>query len=424
MRILLVFYSLISYLLVPFMLARLWWRGRGNPAYRARWAERFGFVELPETGSQPLWIHAVSVGEVLAALPLIRELRSKHPALPILVTTTTPTGAATLRRAVGDDIPQRYWPYDLPDALNRFLGRVRPRACVLMETELWPNLLAATQRRRIPVVLANARLSARSARRYRYIAPIAAWMLRQLHAIAAQSPGDAQRFIGLGADPQTVSVTGNLKVDLLLAPDLPERAAALKMRWGETRPAWVAASTHAGEEELLLQAHARLRARFPEALLVLVPRHPERSAAVEALCQRAGFAVQRYSQPGVCGAETGIFLVDVLGVLLACFSAADMAFIGGSLIPHGGHNLLEPALLGLAPLSGPHNFNFAEARRWLLEAHALTEVHNAADLADCLIEGFANPEQRLAAGARARGSVTQHAGASIRSMELIGPILF
>jgi 3-deoxy-D-manno-octulosonic-acid transferase len=365
----------------------------------------------------------VSVGEVLAAIPLIRELLSQRPALPILVTTTTPTGADTLRRATGDDIPHRYWPYDLPDAVARFLNRVQPRACILMETELWPNLLAETQRRGIPVVLANARLSERSARRYGYIGPIAAWMLRQLYGIAAQSPGDARRFIDLGADPQKVSVTGNLKVELQLPPDLPERAATLKQRWGAARPVWVAASTHEGEEELMLGAHGRLRAQFSAALLVLAPRHPERCAAVETLCRGAGFEVQRHSQPGVCGAETGIFLVDGLGALLACFSAADLAFVGGSLVPHGGHNLLEPALLGLAPLTGPHTFNFSEARRWLLEAQALTEVHNAEDLADSLIEGFANPVQRLAAGARARESVALQAGASTRLMELIQPIL-
>ena len=423
MRIPLLLYALLGYGLVPAALARLWWRGRRNAAYRERWTERFGFVDPLPAGAKPLWIHAVSVGEVLAAVPLIRRLQSLYPDLPLLVTTTTPTGAQTLLRETRGQVEHRYWPYDLPDVLERFLTRVKPRACILMETELWPNLLAATARRAIPTVLANARLSARSARRYATIRPAAVWMLGQLHTIAAQSEDDARRFIGLGADPRKVFVIGNLKVELAPPVDLPQRAAALKARWGGKRPVWVAASTHAGEEEQVLEAHARLREAFPTALLVLAPRHPDRCGEVEKLCQRAGLAVHRLSQTGAVAIEIAVFLVDSLGELLPCYAAADLAFVGGSLVPHGGHNLLEPALVGLAPLSGPHSFNFSQARRWLLEAQALTEVKDAPDLADSLIRGFQESNARLAAGARARAVMAQHGGASARLMERILSIL-
>lgn len=417
-------YTGLVYLIFPLALLRLYWRGRRDPEHRQRWRERLGWIPpLPEPGC--LWIHAVSVGETRAALPLIRALRERYPDAPLLVTTTTLTGSRQVREALGTRVYHVYAPFDLPGAVARFLRGARPRLAVIMETELWPNLLRQCAAAGIPVLIANARLSERSARGYGRIRWLTGSMLRDVTLIAAQAGADAERFRTLGAP--RVEVVGNLKYDLRLPVDLPEQGLRLRReRLGANRPAWIAASTHAGEDEVILDAFAFLRPRWPELLLLLVPRHPERFDGVAALCQQRGLPVIRRSAEQPCPPETAVFLGDSMGELLQFYAAADLAFVGGSLVATGGHNVLEPALLGLPVLFGPHMFNFTEAGQRLLEAEAAWQVTDAATLATAVDRLLANPERRRAAGERGRAVVERHRGALAallaRVEELLEPV--
>lgn len=408
-RILRGFYTGLLYLALPMVWLRLYWRGRRDPDHRRRWAERLGFTPpLPQRGC--LWVHAVSVGETRAALPLIRALQARYPATPLLVTTTTLTGSRQVQEALGDRVHHAYAPYDLPGAVRRFLQRTRPQLAVIMETELWPNLLRRCAATGIPVVIANARLSERSARGYARIQRLTAAMLRDVALIAAQADADAERFRVLGAP--RVRMVGNLKYDLTLPDELPTRGRQLRRELlGEQRPVWIAASTHAGEEAQILEAFAWVRPRWPELLLLLVPRHPERFDNVATLCQERGFKHIRRSERQPCAPDTAVFLGDSMGELLLFYAAADLAFVGGSLVPTGGHNVLEPALLGLPVIFGPHMFNFSEAGQRLLEAEAAWQVADAAALATLVDRLLANSESRQIAGQRGRAVVECHRGA-------------
>ena len=409
-------YTALLYLLLPLALLRLYWRGRRDAGHRQRWRERLGWITpLPPGG---LWIHAVSVGEVRAALPLIEALLQRYPDQPVLVTTTTLTGSRQVRAALGERVQHVYAPYDLPGAVARFLHRARPRQAIIMETELWPNLLRQCARAGIPVLIANARLSERSARGYARIRRLSAALLRDVTLIAAQAEADAARFRALGAP--RVQVTGNLKYDLQLPADLPQRGQALRgALLGGPRPVWIAASTHAGEDEPVLDAFATLRAQWPELLLLLVPRHPERFDHVAALCQQRGFRVIRRSEQRPCAADTAVFLGDSMGELLLFYAAADLAFVGGSLVPTGGHNVLEPALLGLPVLFGPHMFNFSEAGARLLAGQAAWQIADAAELAARVARLLADPEQARHCGQRGRDLVEQQRGALARLLHCI-----
>ncbi|QQS53393.1 MAG: lipid IV(A) 3-deoxy-D-manno-octulosonic acid transferase [Candidatus Competibacteraceae bacterium] len=413
-------YTGLLYLILPLALLRLYGRGRRDAGHRRRWRERLGFVPpLPPGG---LWLHAVSVGETRAALPLIRALLDRYPDLPLLVTTTTLTGSRQVREALGERVHHVYAPYDLPGATRRFLRRVRPRLAVIMETELWPNLLRQCATAGIPVLLANARLSERSARGYGRIRGLTAAMLRDVTLIAAQADADAARFRALGAP--RVEVTGNLKYDLAPPTDLPERGRQLRRDLlGDQRPVWIAASTHAGEDETILDAFVRLRVRWPTLLLLLVPRHPERFDSVAALCRQRGFSVARRSERNVHAADSAVFLGDSMGELLLFYAAADLAFVGGSLVATGGHNVLEPALLGLPVLFGPHMFNFSEAGERLLAATAAWRVADAGELAAAIDRLLADPEFRRTTGQRGRAVVERHRGALAALLGLIEILL-
>jgi 3-deoxy-D-manno-octulosonic-acid transferase len=402
-------YTGLLYLLLPLALLRLYWRGRRDPGHRQRWRERLGWIApLPEPGC--LWLHAVSVGETRAALPLIRALRDADPHRSILVTTTTLTGSRQVQEALGDQVQHVYAPYDLPGAVRRFLHRTQPRLAIIMETELWPNLLHQCVAAGIPTLIANARLSERSMRGYARISWLTQPMLYDLTLIAAQSEADAERFRALGAP--RVAVTGNLKYDLALPDELPEQGRQLRReRFGENRPVWIAASTHLGEDVQVLDAFARLRESWPELLLLLVPRHPEWFDGVAELCRQRGFSVTRRSTGQSCPAETAVFLGDSMGELLQFYAAADLAFVGGSLVPTGGHNVLEPALLGLPTLFGPHMFNFTEAGERLLRAGAAWPVGSAAELAAAVNRLLADPALSRDAGQRGRAVVERHRGA-------------
>lgn len=411
-------YTLIFRLAMPAILARLWWRGRVAPAYRQRVAERFGLGDKLPPGST-LWLHAVSVGEFIAAVPLIRRLQQSYPDHQLLITTTTPTGAERVRATFGDQVFHRYLPYDLPGAMARFIDRTQPALAVMMETEIWPNLYHACRRRHIPLVLVNARMSARSARGYARLASLSRDTLRCLSAVAAQSEADRERLIALGAFAERVEVTGSIKFDLELASDLQDRAVVLRESLGAGRPVWIAASTHDGEDEIVLDAFAKLREQVPTALLVLVPRHPERFDAVAELCLRRQLSVVRRSEGAGCVADTQVFLGDTMGELMVFYAAADVAFVGGSLVATGGHNPLEPAALGLPVLMGPHTFNFAEITRWLAQAGGLQTVQDASSLAQAVTQLLQNEHNRQVMGEAARTLVAQNRGALARVMTLL-----
>jgi len=415
-------YTLLLYLLVPLVLLRLAWRGLRAPDYWRRWPERFGNVE-PALGERVIWLHAVSVGEVQAAEPLVRALLEQRPGYSLLVTTVTPTGSARVTALFGEEVAHVYAPYDLPGAVARFLRRVRPRLAVVMETELWPNLFSACQRRAIPLLLVNARLSEKSLRGYRRVRPLVAETLASLSGIAAQGEADAERFRSLGADPARIAVTGNLKFDQRVPPSLLEMAAVLRRDWGVGRPVWIAASTHEGEDQQLLDVFGEIRAQFPDCLLVLVPRHPERFASVAELARAHGYETLLRSERRPCTAATAVFVGDTMGELLLFYAASDVAFVGGSLVPHGGHNLLEPAALGIPVVTGPAVFNFVEISRLLLDAGACEQVDNSAALARVVSRWLGDANERHRVGQRGKQVVEKNRGALQAVLAMLDPYL-
>ena len=407
-------YSLLLYWLIPLALTRLAWRGLRNRGYWHRWAERFGFV--PRLEGPLIWLHAVSVGEVRASAPLVKALATDYPGHTVLITTMTPTGSATARELFGAAVAHCYAPYDLPTAVWRFLNRIRPRLALIMETELWPNLFHQCHARGIPLILANVRMSEKSARGYRRVAGFTRATLANVSRVGAQTEADAGRMRTLGA--AQVEVTGSIKFEMDVPADLAARAAALRSRIGE-RPVWVAASTRAGEEEQVLGAFAPLREQFPDLLLVLVPRHPERFDSVAKLCRQRGFRVERRSehQDGVAPG-TAILLGDTMGELLLFHAAADVSYIGGSLVPLGGQNLLEAAAVGTPVVFGPHMFNFSEISRMARGRGAGRQVQDAAELASVVADYLGNPAARRAAGEAGQRMVAENRGALAKTLEL------
>ena len=420
-------YSLILYVSVPLVLLRLLWRGRLNHDYWFRWPERFGWFKTPSL-SKPIWIHAVSVGEVQAALPLIHELQSRYPNRSIIVTTTTPTGSSRVRAEFGDAVFHVYMPYDLPGAVERFLERVKPEFVLIMETELWPNLFYQCRQRDIPLVVANARLSPPSMEGYRRLSSLTSITLQQVDLIAAQSAADADRFNTLGMPPEKITVTGSIKFDLNIPDTIHEQGKSLRQSFGEglsgeQRPVWIAASTHEGEDEKILEAFTIVREKVPGVLLMLVPRHPERFSTVATLCEKAGFNVVRRTEEKTCDSNVQVFVGDTLGEMLLFFAAADVAFVGGSLVPTGGHNVLEPAALGLPVLTGSHMFNFAEISKAMCEAGALQQVENGEQLAAAVVDLLLHPETRQTMGEQGKKLVAENRGSLERLLGLVKPYL-
>jgi 3-deoxy-D-manno-octulosonic-acid transferase len=411
-------YSLLLYLSLPILLLRLLWRSRRAPAYRRRWSERLGlYPEGPMRAG--LWVHAVSVGETQAAVPLIRHFLEHHPGDGVMVTTTTPTGSDRLRELFGDRLHHVYTPFDLLPVMERFLDRVAPRLVVVMETEIWPNMLRACTRRHIPVLLANARLSARSARGYARLGRFTRETFARLSAVAAQGVADARRFRALGVAEERVRVTGSIKFDVRLPASLQERAEVMRRAWGCDRPVWVAASTHEGEEELVLAAHRRIRRSLPAALLVLVPRHPERFERVAALAARSGYPPVRRSTGAPCGAGDALFLGDSMGELPVFIAAADAAFVGGSLVPVGGHNLLEAAAVAVPAVVGPHVFNFAAVTELLVREGAAAKVADSDELSRLLTLWLGDAALRAQIGENGRRVVAENRGALERLLGLL-----
>ncbi len=411
-------YSLLLYLLTPLVVFRLIWLGFQNPGYWQRWFERFGWVSVVK-GESPIWIHAVSVGEVQASTPIIKCLKKDFPQFPIILTTTTPTGADTVKRLFGNDVLHYYMPYDLPDVILRFLSRIQPRLLLTMETELWPNLFHYCSQQQIPVYVANARLSERSAKGYQRFSRLTRQLLSQISGIMAQNENDRQRFIELGAAPNQVSVTGSLKFDVSLPLGIHEQGEALRRLLGVNKPVWIAASTHAGEEELLLDVHKKLREQLQNLLLVLVPRHPERFDDVADLCQKKGFKTVRRSESIACDADSEVYLTDTMGELPICYAAADVAFVGGSLVPVGGHNVLEPAAVAIPTIIGPHIFNFSAIVDMLTQAGACFQVEDSQALFRQLSDLLNNADLRYQAGQLGLALVQENRGVVDKVMQTL-----
>jgi 3-deoxy-D-manno-octulosonic-acid transferase len=413
-------YSAIFYCLLPFILLRLLFRGLAAPNYRKRWRQRFGFFTPPESAKETIWLHAVSVGETLAAVPLVKALQVKYPDHRLLITCMTPTGSERITAAFGDSVDHSYAPYDMPDAVARFIQRVQPKMLIIMETELWPNTIAACHKRQIPVILANARLSEKSARGYARVRGLSGPMFAQLTAVVAQHEDDGTRFAALGLPADNLHISGNIKFDLDLNAEIRQAAESLKQQWrGENqRPILLAASTHRGEDEIILQAFGQIKQRVHNALLVLVPRHPERFNQVGDLCLDAGYSLARRSSNDPVE-QADILLGDSMGELMTFFGACDIAFIGGSLVSNGGHNMIEPAAWGKPTLSGLSVFNFAEVSRLLAEAGGLALVEDTVALAETVIELIENPERAQQMGQQAQQVAEANRGALERLLMVV-----
>ncbi len=408
-------YRLLMWLLVPFALVRLAIRARRQPAYLANVAERFGFYRQQAT--QPvIWIHAVSVGETRAAEPLVRQLAERHPDKQILLTNMTPTGRETAETLFGDNILRCYLPYDLTPAVDRFLRHFSPEAAIVMETELWPTLVARCARRGIPVQLVNARLSERSARRYARFDRLTRDLLGALKIVCAQTTRDAERFCQLGAP--RVTITGNLKFDRTAPEQQLELGASMRKQFGAHRHVFLAASTREGEEPLVLDAVSKIS--DPALLTVIVPRHPQRFDAVADLLSRAGLAFQRRSENQPIGATTRVVLGDSMGEMFAYFAACDIAFVGGSLLPLGGQNLLEACAVGKPVIVGPHTFNFEEATEQAISAGAALRVADSEALGSTVSVLLADPTRAERIGKAGQTFMTVHRGATGKTLAAIG----
>lgn len=415
-------YSCLVYLLLPFIFIKLWWRGRDNPAYRQAWAERLGYVKSSANDPFCICLHAVSVGETMAARPLIEQLLIRYPEARLWITSTTPTGAATVMRLFGSAVEHSYLPYDTPQAMQRFLQTVRPKLLLVMETELWPNLYAACAQAQIPLILVNARLSARSARGYARIQSLIRETLARINLIAAREQQDAERFLGLGARLSQIKVLGNIKFDAPVAKDAALKSQALRQIWGQ-RLVWVAASTHQGEDELVLQTHASLLKQFPDLLLILVPRHPERFDEVASLCEQAKLSYQRRSHTQDLSATSAVLLGDTMGELVMWYACADLAFVGGSLVDVGGHNPLEALAFDVPVLSGPYVHNFQDIYPALVKAGAAVLVDSPTVLAHYLAAWLSNPEARQQAGRAGQQFLQQQGGVVERLLPEVDRLL-
>ena len=412
-------YSFFLYLIVPFVVLRLFWLSFRNPDYRRRWKERFGFPDKITSHDKVIWLHAVSVGEVQASRPLVNALLDEYPDYRILITTMTPTGADCVKQYFADSVTHLYLPYDLPVSVKHFISVIDPSILIVMETELWPNLFHYCQVKNIPVIVANARMSEKSAKGYQRFSSLTRSTLENISLVIAQGKKDAERMIMLGADEDKVIVTGNLKFDIHLPHSVTEQAQALRRYFSVNRPVWIAASTHAGEEKIILDAFDKVLQQHPQCLLVIAPRHPQRSARLRELCAKRNLKVLSKSDNKECDEDVKIFILDTLGELPMYYAAADVAFVGGSLTETGGHNMLEPACLGLPVIMGPHVFNFQEISQLLLDEGAAWKVTNMDELSGRVSSLLGDANLRHSTGERGRNIVLKNRGNVEKIMELI-----
>ena len=411
-------YTALLYGLLPFLPLRLAWRARKQPEYLQHIGERFGFYNAKPT-KPIIWLHAVSVGETRAAAPLIKLFQQRNPHYQILLTHMTPTGRATSEELWGDGILRCYLPYDYPFAVRRFLRHFQPRLGILLETELWPNLIAICHEQKVPLALVNARLSARSARGYARFPALASDALNKLALIAPQTKADGDRLQSLFSGH--VTVMGNVKFDNDVAASQIDLGKQLRVQFGVNRPVWLAASTRDGEEKLLLDGLNNIRT--PNALAVIVPRHPQRFNEVAALLTANNIAFQRRSENAAIAPATRVVLGDSMGEMFAYYAASDVAFIGGSLLPLGGQNLIEACAVGTPVLIGPHTFNFAEATDQAIACGAAERVVDGSDLAQKIDQLLAAPASRKAMAEAGLTFTAAHRGASARAYALVSSLL-
>ncbi len=418
-----IIYTLLLYLIQPFVWLKLLWRSRKAPAYRQRWLERYGFCKN-KVKPNGILVHAVSVGETIAAIPLIKALQQKYPQLPITVTTMTPTGSERVKSLLKDSVSHVYLPYDLPGAIKRFLKTTKPKIVIIMETELWPNLISQCYKQKIPLIIANARLSERSAARYGKLGKAVKQLFSKISMVAAQNQQDGERFVSLGLPADHLAITGSIKFDINLSNEQRQNINQLKQQWQLKRPVLIAASTHSGEDEIILTAFKKLLLKHANLLLILVPRHPERFKTVEKLISDSGFNYLKRSTNQIPTEQTQIVLGDTMGELLELYAMADIAFVGGSLVKQGGHNPLEPALHHIAIITGEYFFNFQVICEQLIEAQGMIVCTNSADdlysTIDCLLN---DNSSRNRLGENAYLVLKQNQGALSRLLAVINHYL-
>ncbi|HDR1545983.1 TPA: lipid IV(A) 3-deoxy-D-manno-octulosonic acid transferase [Pasteurella multocida] len=418
-------YTVLMYLIQPLVVLFMLGRSLKAPNYRKRLNERYGFYcgAVPPKANGVV-IHAASVGEVIAATPLIKRLQALYPTLPLTVTTVTPTGSDRVKAAFGDSVTHFYLPYDLPDAVNRFIAFVQPKVCIVIETEIWPNLIVQLKKQAIPFIIANARLSTRSTQRYHWFKGALHHIFDHISLIASQDNVSAQRYLSLGYDAQRLKLTGNIKYDLVLNDTLMQQVASLKQTWVDQRPVWIAASTHEGEEDLILETHRLLLHKYPNLLLILVPRHPERFNMVAELIKKHKLTYVRRSYHVTPDGSTQVVLGDTMGELMLMYGLADIAFVGGSLVKHGGHNPLEPLAFKLPVISGKYTFNFPEVFTKLLQVQGVLEVNENTKALTNAVEKFLDSQElRERYGNAGYEVLIENRGALQRLLDLLDPYL-
>ncbi|MFT4924788.1 MAG: 3-deoxy-D-manno-octulosonic-acid transferase [Phenylobacterium sp.] len=425
-------YNTLIHLALPLLFVRLWFRGNRSPAYRLRWGERLGFFNPPSDSQQGICFHCVSVGEAIAATPLIKQIQQQYQHLPITITTTTPTGSDQVKATFGESVFHVYLPFDTPGAIKRFFHQTQPRLLVIIETELWPNLLRFARLSGVKTLLANARLSHKSAKGYKRIASLSRQMMDDITLIATQNQQDGDRFVALGLAQDKLAVTGSIKFDICIDEHIAQRSRQLKAQWGAERPIWVVGSTHQGEDELILQVYRQVLEVQPDLLLVLVPRHPERFDQVAQLIERSQLVSIRRSEAllatkessnDTLDAQTQVILGDTMGELMLFWSVADIAFVGGSLVKHGGHNPLEPCTFNVPVISGPHVFNFKHIYQSLAEKQAVLITSDERQLTDSVIRLLQHPNEGQQQGRNASAVIAQNRGALERLHQQINQLL-
>ncbi len=415
-------YSALFYFLAPLILLRLLWRSIKAPAYRYRWRERFALYPqaLPQ---HVIWFHAVSVGESEALFPLLKKIQQHHPEAKLLVTTTTPTGSARVQAVMKDTVTHVYLPYDMPDVVQRFIGHFKPTLAVIMETEIWPNLYTCCGQHHIPLYLINARLSERSARGYQKISQFVRSTLDNVSIIATQTQDDAQRFVSLGAKTDAIKVMGNIKFDISVPEITLADGHQLKNTLFANRFVWVIASTHKEEEAIFITLYQHIKLQIPELLLLLVPRHPERFIEVKRLCEQKQLkTVSRTSGEPVTQA-TDVYLVDTMGELKMIYAASDIAFVGGSMVPTGGHNILEAVAVGVPVLFGPYMSNFKEIARGILNQQAAIQCVDNEAIVQSVLSLYHQPNERLELVAKGQVFLKQNQGAIARIYAMLEPVI-
>nr|WP_248984717.1 lipid IV(A) 3-deoxy-D-manno-octulosonic acid transferase [Shewanella olleyana]MCL1067293.1 lipid IV(A) 3-deoxy-D-manno-octulosonic acid transferase [Shewanella olleyana] len=418
-------YSLLLYVLSPLVVMYFAFRSIKSPAYRLRWGERFGLTSL---SSSDVLIHSVSMGETLAAIPLIKALMAQHPQMRFTITTTSPTGSDEVIKAfkseLGNRVQHCYLPLDFSVCVKRFLAQVQPKLCIIMETELWPNLIHFTKKQSCRLILANARLSEKSAEKYLKQIKISQPMLASIDAIAVQTQAEALRFESLGVTPSVLKVCGSLKFDLDIDESKQLQAQALRQQWGRvSSPVWVAGSVHPGEFEIMLQAHQQLLKHYPDALLIMAPRHPEQFNVAALATTQKGLTLARRSMNETVNSDVNVLLGDTMGELLMLYGTADFAFIGGTLIENGGHNPLEPAAMGLPVSVGPNHWNFAEITALLQQAGGLKVVQDKNALVEHLLDLFTDKVKHDTAANACLAVVSQNRGALAKQLQVVEPYL-